>query len=116
MTLPDLPELRNLEQMTAAQLVRLADKFLNRQKRPKPPIAEMVTLEVTVDQDAAPGDRELRLRTPTGLTNPLVFEVGSIPETREPDKYEDESAPSPMQPPVVFNGQIMPGEVDRFPL
>ena len=115
-TLPDLPELRNLEQMTAAQLLRLADKFLNRKNRPKPPIAEKVTLEVTVDQDAAPGDRELRLRTPTGLSNPLVFEVGNIPETREPDKYEDESTPLPMQPPVVFNGQIMPGEVDRFPL
>ena len=115
--LPDLPELRNLEQMTAVQLGRVADKFLNRKKRPKPPIAEKVTLEVTVDPHAAPGGRELRLRTLNGLTNPLVFEVGNIPETREPDKEElDVTAPSPVQPAVVLNGQIMPGEADRFPL
>jgi hypothetical protein len=114
--LPDLPELRNLETQTGSQLKKLALKFLNTTTRVKPPIAEKVTLEVTVDQDAAPGDRELRLRTPTGLTNPLVFQVGNIPEIREPDKYEDESALSPVEPPVVLNGQIMPGEVDRFPL
>jgi hypothetical protein len=115
--LPDLPELRNLDQMTAAQLRRVAEKFTNPAKRPKPPIAERVTLEVTVDRDAAPGDRELRLRAATGLSNPLVFQVGQIPETRERTfDEEDLGAQSPIQPPVVLNGQIMPGEVDRFPL
>ena len=114
-TLPDLPELRNLDQQTPVQLRRLAEKFLNRAKRPKPPIAEMVTLEVTVDPDAPLGDREIRLRTPAGLTNPLMFQIGGIPETREPDE-EDAGGPSPAEPPIVLNGQIMPGEVDRFPL
>lgn len=115
-TLPDLPELRNLDQQTNAQLLRVADKFLNRAKRPKPPIAEQVTLEVTVDADAAPGDYALRLRGPAGLSNPLVFQVGQIPEARGGGKDEDASALTPVQPPVVLNGQIMPGEVDRFPL
>ncbi len=113
--LPDLPELRNLEQQTPAQLARLVDKFLNNAKRPKAPIAEQVTLEVTVDAGAAPGDRELRLRTPAGLTNPLVFRIGTFAEVREPDKDVDNPPPpEPVQPPVVLNGQIMPGEVDRF--
>lgn len=115
--LPDLPELRNLEQMTPAQLKRVADRFANPSKRTKPPLAERVTLEITVDRDAAPGDRELRLRATTGLSNPLVFQVGQIPEARErtPDE-EEQGAPTPARPPVVLNGQIMPGEVDRFPL
>lgn len=116
--LPDLSELRNLDQQTPVQLLRIADKFLNQQKRTKPPMAEEVTLEVTMDPDAAPGDREIRLRTPDGLTNPLVFQVGRDPETREPDRNaeKDASVPSPVNAPVVLNGQIMPGEVDHFRL
>ncbi len=115
--LPDLPELRDLEQKTPAQLRWIADRFLNNAKRPKAPIAEQVTLEITVDADAAPGDRELRLRTPAGLTNPLVFQVSQISEVREPDKDAEFAPPlGPSQPPVVLNGQIMPGEVDRFQL
>jgi len=114
--LPDIPELRNLEQMTPKQLQRVAAKYVDRSKRPKPPIGDEVTLEVTMDPDAEPGDRELRLLTPAGLTNPVLFQVGQIPEVREPDREEvnDVSPQPPAQPPVVLNGQIMPGEVDRF--
>jgi len=115
-TLPDLPELRNLGQQTNKQLQRLADKFLNQSKRPKPPIAEQVTLEVTIDAGAAPGDREIRLRTASGLSNRLVFQVGQIPETRGGGKDEDLGEIAAVQTPVVINGQIMPGEVDRWPL
>lgn len=114
--LPDLPELRNLEQKNARQLRQLTSKFLNNAKRAKPPLAEEVTMEVTIDPDAAPGDRELRLRTSAGLTNPLVFQVGRFPETCEPDPDDDIAVISSDQPPVVLNGQIMPGEIDRFPL
>jgi len=114
--LPDLPELKNLEQKTPRQLQQLADKFLNNAKRPKPPIAEQVTLEITIEPNAATGDRELRLQAQGGLTNPVVFQVGQVPETREPDKDDDIAAVVSAQPPVVLNGQIMPGEVDRFPL
>lgn len=115
--LPDLPELRSLEQMTPKQLQRVAEKFANPAKRPKPPIAEQVTLEITVDANAEPGDREIRLLAPTGLSNPLVFQVGQIPEVRERTKDEEDlGALPPAKPPVVLNGQILPGEVDRFPL
>lgn len=115
-TLPDLPELRNLDQQTNKQLQKLADKFINQSKRPKPPIAEQVTLEVTIGANASPGDREFRLRAATGLSNPLVFQVGQIPETRGGGKEEDLSEIAPVRAPAVLNGQIMPGEVDRFPL
>jgi hypothetical protein len=113
-TLPDFPELQNLEQQTGKQLAYVASKFL-RQNRPKEPIAEEVTLKITIDPGAELGDREIRLRTPAGLTNPLVFQVGQIPENRPWDK-DDDALPQPVQPPTVLNGQIMPGEVDRYPL
>ena len=37
-------------------------------------------LQVAVSADAAPGVRDLRLETPVGLTNPLVFEIGHLAE------------------------------------
>lgn len=115
--LPDLPELRNLEQLTPAQLSRLTDRFLNNSKRPKPPIAETVTLDVTIDADSTPGDREVRLLTPSGLSNPMVFQVGQLPELREQYPTDGDIMPTaPVSPSVVLNGRIMPGAVDRFPL
>jgi len=113
-TLPDLPDLQNLEGKTAPQLRDLLDKYCSPKKRPKAPLSEEVTLEVTIDARALPCDRELRLRTPAGLSNPLRFQVGSVPEQREPDK--DAPLALPSSAPVVLNGQILPGQVDRFPL
>ena len=94
--LPDLPELRNLESRTKPQLRLVVDQFLNRDKRPKPPMDELVTLEITLAAGAASGDRALRLRTRNGLTNPLVFQVGTAPETREPGRFEEPPAEPPL--------------------
>jgi hypothetical protein len=92
-----------------------------------PAIAETVVLDVKIAPDAAPGDRDLRLRTSLGLTNPLVFCVGRLPETsREPARsYKDPYAgggaalrqPRPEMEialPGTVNGQIMPGSADRY--
>ncbi|MGP8220357.1 MAG: preprotein translocase subunit SecG, partial [Limisphaerales bacterium] len=43
-------------------------------------IAETVMLQIQIAADAPPGERELRLITPAGLSNPLVFHVGQLPE------------------------------------
>ncbi len=115
--LPDLPELRDLESKTRTQLRLVFDQFLNRDKRPRAPMDELVTFEVTVAAGAAPGDRALRLRTKNGLTNPLVFQVGTAPEAREPGRFEEAPAEPPqLLIPSVLNGQVFPGEVDRFRL
>ena len=44
---------------------------------------------IVIDADAAPGERELRIGTPRGLSNPVVFRVGSWPEhyETEPNDY-----------------------------
>lgn len=104
-------------------------------RRPaNPAIAETVLLRVTVAPDAPLGERDLRLGTPLGLTNPLRFRVGQFPEySRKPARV---SVPLPNNPaakkflglpaenapegplsvtlPAVLNGQILPGRADRF--
>jgi hypothetical protein len=82
-------------------------------------IAETVLIEVTVDPGAAPGDRELRLETAVGLTNPMFFQVGQFREMVELEPNEpgvDAKLPEtpPVNVPFVMNGQVMPGDVDRF--
>lgn len=115
--LPDIPELRNLETLTRDQLTKIRDKFLNFNKKTKPPIAETVTLEIKIDADAAPGDRELRLLTANGLTNPIVFQIGQLPEVQESDPDDINPVVQPaLQAPIMFNGRIMPGETDSYSL
>jgi hypothetical protein len=101
------------------------------QRRPaNPAIAETLTLKLTISPEATPGNREVRLRTAMGLSNPLVFKIGQLPEVSakpaaplEEPRQARFARPTPapvspaetrLAPPVVANGQIMPGEVDRY--
>ena len=43
-------------------------------------IANLVVAEVTVAKDAPLGEREVRLATPRGLSNPMAFHIGPLPE------------------------------------
>jgi len=92
-----------------------------------PAIVETVTLEVTIGPEAELAPRDLRLKTPMGLTNPLVFCVGKLPEVsrklaqvfREPRNGLGPKPPPPepdmaLTLPTVANGQIMPGVIDRY--
>jgi len=47
-------------------------------------IANLAVFEVTIAPDAKPGQREIRIGTPLGLSNPLVFKVGQLPEISKP--------------------------------
>jgi len=96
-----------------------------------PAIVERATLQVTIAADAPLGEREIRLGTAIGLTNPLVFFVDNLPEFsrrhakpvdeqararavryREP---EDDEQPIKLTLPAIVNGQIRAGTVDKFP-
>lgn len=121
------------EQMLAEIKKKLANPP-NRQGNPV--IAETVTIEVTMAPDTEPGERELRLGTPSGLSNPLVFCVGQLAEFSEKESKSSMTpglgsrpagslagaGPAPAQPepgmsitlPAIVNGQILPGDVDRF--
>lgn len=119
--LPDHPLVRDLSQKSLAELIQLRDLLFNPKRQPNAQIAETVQIEVSISADAAPGDRELRLYTPMGISNPLVFQVGSLPEVAEREPNDPRpllNAPplSLVDLPVVLNGQIEPGGVDRFRL
>jgi hypothetical protein len=97
-----------------------------------PAIAETVTVRVTLAPDAEPGERELRLATLTGLSNPLRFCVGQLVEynkreekpsfdlvTLRQRRFSNEAkavAPTEMNItlPAIVNGQTLPGGVDRY--
>jgi len=140
-SLPEHPLLYDIENKSLRELAHVASLlFFPREKlQMNRQISEFVLLEVAIDPNAEPGDRELRLRTATGLTNPMVFQVGLLPEVRElePNNRQANADPrfrggdvipaqagipglrdlpkeKPIEPPVVLNGQIMPGDVDRF--
>jgi hypothetical protein len=89
-----------------------------------PVLAETVTLQVTIAPGAAPGKRELRVATPQGLSNPLVFCVGQLPEFTEkesigvvqpnanqPAQVQISQVPTdmPITLPATVNGRIKPG-------
>jgi hypothetical protein len=130
-----LAELMKEPQQTEALIQTIAEiraALYVYQMRPPPAVADVARLEVTIDAAAVPGHRELRLRTPQGLSNPVVFCVGQLPETSvraagavtAEDFKNPRTAPKqqPVAPPrdlnitlpVVANGQIMPGGVDRY--
>ena len=102
----------------------------NRQANPA--MAETVLVKITIATNAAPGEHEIRLRTPNALSNPLNFFVGQLREfSKPPAKATDPDAarllerlggtPATNTPhsdlritlPATVNGQIMPGGVDR---
>jgi len=118
--LPDHPLLNNLENKNLRELLHVwKTVFKLGKKQRNAQIAESVLIEVTIEPDAAPGDRELRLGTGLGLTNPMAFQVGVLPEACELEPNDPKAFdPLPKEPPVdlpiVVNGQIMPGDLDRF--
>lgn len=103
---------------------KLADRLRRRQI---PALAETAALRVSIASDAEVGRRELRLVTATGLSNPLVFQVGDLPEFREDEARQPAGArirdagPAGRAPretrialPAVVNGRVLAGERDRF--
>lgn len=119
--LPEHPLLDQLESKSFKDLLFVALCLMDEKKRqPNAQIAESALVEISIDKDALPGDRAFRIRTSSGLTNPMLFQVGSLPETREqePNDPGDRFEGLPEEPtwdtPVLLNGQILPGDVDRF--
>ena len=101
------------------EMAEIKEKLANPKNRNRnnPQLSEDVVLRVKVAADAEPGEREVRLKAAQGLSNPVTFHVGQLPEYSEKEpkkKAEDMEVLSEL--PLVINGQIMPGDVDRFRL
>jgi hypothetical protein len=80
-----------------------------------PVLSETVICQVVVAANAEPGERELRLQVAAGLSNPLVFYVGQLPEVREKEwKSGPADANMAVTLPVTINGRIVPGSSERY--
>lgn len=94
---------------------------------------EIVYAEITVEPNAKPGRREIRVVTKLGISNPLPFYVGQVPEVaRKPMKtmqlpilgkeYQAQrNRPLAEEEvriavPCTMNGQIAAGEINRYRL
>ena len=104
-------------------------------------LAETVEFELTADADAPIGERRLFLVGPYGVSNPIVFMVGSLPEFSKPSLREtarerakneknkgkliwgymnksflvpEKSKPMEVKIPCVVNGQITEAKTDRY--
>jgi hypothetical protein len=149
--------IENIKPLTQKQVTELREKIQELQKKPKdkeiikeiadirkkldnfqkkranPVLAENVIVQVTISPDAEPGQHELRLATPNGLSSPMVFQVGHLTEfTKNESNNSEDPKPGPgpqgnrdarpakptpeidVTIPAVVNGQIMPGGVDRY--
>ena len=116
-----------------AEIAELRKKLATFNRNANPALAETVTAEVTIDPNAQAGVRELRLSTPLGVSNPIVFCIGRLPEVCEKEssnvnRPENDARPRFLRPPqpgaeeseiavtlpATINGRIMPGDVDRY--
>ncbi len=105
-----------LQKQLAEARLKIGDSL---RRNANPALGEIVTLEIAVDADAEPGARQLRVATPLGLSNPLAFVVGQLPEYREKDEKRSKAdSELTITLPATVNGRIIPGDVDRlqFPL
>ncbi len=117
---------RKISAAEAHKLLGITEEHLEEQKKyqkrdadprrqSNPQLEEELTVRITIAPDAEIGGRELRVLTPTGLSNPRWFYVGQWPEVREQEPNDIEPHPSvKVQLPAVINGQVMPGDGDRF--
>ena len=86
-----------------------------KKRRNQSVIDEVVKLAIAIAPQAAPGDREIRLVTPDGLSDPLVFQVGPLREVKEVEPNDKPGKANSLPAlPVTVNGQIMPGDADVF--
>jgi hypothetical protein len=102
-------------------------------RKPKETLNQGVLVEITIDSDAEPGSRDLRLLTGNGLSSPVRFMVGTIPEVNELEPNDADNLPlnslefgkhreapqtirqlEPLKLPIVINGRIRAADVDCF--
>nr|HPN84699.1 2'-5' RNA ligase family protein [Victivallales bacterium] len=85
-------------------------------RQASPAIEQEAIVEIEIAEDACVGPRQIRLISPGELSNPLRFMVGEHKEIKEEYfEYEKKkTASSIVSFPIIANGEIMPGEVDRI--
>ena len=115
-------------------LVEIRRKLAKFLARPNPALAETATLRSSSPATPRRASASCGLETPAGLSNPLAFCVGQLPELvrKEPAEAVDPPRDRPLVPgpqspvapspivnislPLVVNNQVLAGQVDRYRL
>lgn len=100
----------SLRELEHAQTVLLGSNRMQQNRQ----LSEMVTVKLLVAPDAKRGLRELRLHGRDGMTNPILIDVDRLKEFSELEPNNTDVRDPAMAPPFVFNGQLLPGDVDSF--
>ena len=100
-----------------------AAELVSRMSSPAAPITDSealkpgpakVAFRITLSAAEAPGPHAIRVRTPEGISNPVFFTVGSLPETNEEEPNETAREAKPIPVPVTVNGRLGPTDRDAF--
>jgi len=111
---PDVRDIQ-VEKLSLKGIAQVRKLLNDPKKQPNAQIAELVILRLKLAANTPPGARELRLRTRSGLSNPMPFCVGRLTELREREPNDRSAGENVVKTlPATLNGQIMPGDVDRF--
>ena len=123
---------RKVDQATRQMIARIDKRIASWVNRPAcSSLAEIAFVEVTAAPDAEPGAREIRLVTGSGVTNPLVFHIGQVPEVARKAmktctfqvlgkehlaqrKRPEDEVEARVTLPCTMNGQIASGEVNHY--
>jgi hypothetical protein len=117
-----------------AEISQIKEKMATFLRKPATPaLAETVHLEVVIAPDAPVGQREMRLITPNGVSNPRIFCIGQLNEFSEAasvtqgdpnnlpqlrnlnqPRISRPAHETPITIPAVINGQILPGGANRY--
>lgn len=73
--------------------------------------ADRCELTLAIDADCPLGSHVLRLRTRTGLSNPVLFHVGALPTLREQSGVD---GPQLLPLDCTVDGELRGDEIDRF--
>jgi hypothetical protein len=79
----------------------------------KPAPAKMA-FRLTLNANEAPAPQALRVRTREGLSNPVLFVVGILPEASEEEPNDVPAQAKPITPPVTVNGRLGATDRDTF--
>jgi len=107
---------KSLQELEHLYVTLFEGRFM---QQPNAQLAETVLVELRIGNRAACGIREIRLLGRQGLSDPVRFAIGELPETNElehndPDRPGLFGPPVPVDLPICINGQIMPGDADAF--
>ncbi len=121
---PQTPLLFELDEKSPRELIHIKSMLTDFQKKMQPnrQLNEIMIFKVKVAKDAKLGNREFRIHTKNGLTNPIIFRIGKFDEVNEMEPNNNHqqkeiynfNKQESLKIPITINGQIYPGDVDRF--